>query len=306
MTEEIIEIPDMKKPERGIPLYALYGENDPVEDTEFLHIEEIISRSHLYNWEITPHTHANLFQVIFVSKGDVSIELDSQISQRTGPCIITVPSGVVHGFHMTPKTEGAVISVANDFLNIRPNSADAQTLSEVLSFPAIVDFSKFPGRFHALQEIVDSLFSEFRWPQSGRAIMYDSLLRILLLQVHRKMVLPHKRDRKKGYRRNLFMQFRSLIEDHYKEKWPVAKYAQGMGLTESRLSRICQSFTGKSAFEVVQDRLLLEAQRYLIYTSASVSEITYELGFNDPAYFCRFFKKATGTTPKKFRSDKNK
>jgi AraC family transcriptional activator of pobA len=57
----------------------------------------------------------------------------------------------------------------------------------------------------------------------------------------------------------------------------------------------------KSALELIHERLLLEAKRNLIYTSTSISELSYAIGFSDPAYFTRFFKKATGEAPKAFR-----
>ena len=62
-----------------------------------------------------------------------------------------------------------------------------------------------------------------------------------------------------------------------------------------------RTVAGKSPFEVAQERLLLEARRKLIYIAAPVSLLAYELGFEDPAYFWRFFKRRTGMTPKEFR-----
>ena len=77
-----------------------------------------------------------------------------------------------------------------------------------------------------------------------------------------------------------------------------------LALSQARLNRLCKSFAGKGAGELIQDRLALEAQRHLIYTSASASMIAYELGFQDPAYFSRFFKRRTGMAPRRFREAK--
>ncbi len=295
----------MKSPERRIPLYALYGEETPVEDSEFVHIEEVESRSSLYDWEITPHTHGNLLQILCVRDGDVVVRIDEQTQEISGPCIISIPHGLVHGFKFSPHTKGAVISVAYDFLTQHSHPADMQTLQDVLNFPAMVDFSHSSKRFRMADEIVEAIFNEYRWPQTGRSLMMGALIRILLLQVRRKMILPHTRDNRKNYRRTVFVRFRELVDEHYKTKLSVPQYAAQMGITESRLNRVCQSFTGKSAFEVIQDRLLLEAQRFLIYTKAPIAEIAYDLGYHDPAYFCRVFKKQTNQTPKQFRQEKS-
>jgi AraC family transcriptional activator of pobA len=67
------------------------------------------------------------------------------------------------------------------------------------------------------------------------------------------------------------------------------------------LNRLCLKIAGKSAFEITQERLMLEACRKLTYVPASVAGIAYELGFQDPAYFSRLFKKLVGLTPKAYR-----
>jgi AraC family transcriptional activator of pobA len=72
-------------------------------------------------------------------------------------------------------------------------------------------------------------------------------------------------------------------------------------VTPVRLNRLCLKLAGKSAFDIVHDRLMLEACRKLTYAPSSVASIAYELGFQDPAYFSRAFKRHTGLTPKAFR-----
>jgi AraC family transcriptional activator of pobA len=98
-----------------------------------------------------------------------------------------------------------------------------------------------------------------------------------------------------------FVRFRALVEAHYAERWPASRYAQALAITQSRLDRTCRAASGRSAFEIVQDRVLLEARRKLVHVAAPVSALAYELGFEDPAYFCRFFKRRVGSTPTQWR-----
>ncbi|CAN7240298.1 helix-turn-helix domain-containing protein [Pseudoduganella sp. LjRoot289] len=81
----------------------------------------------------------------------------------------------------------------------------------------------------------------------------------------------------------------------------MARYADALRITHPRLNRLCLKLSGQSAFELTQDRLMLEACPKLIYLPASIASIAYELGFQDPAYFSRLFKKRVGVTPKVFR-----
>jgi AraC family transcriptional activator of pobA len=92
-----------------------------------------------------------------------------------------------------------------------------------------------------------------------------------------------------------------LVETHYQKHWPVKRYARQLALSESSLNRICRNLTGGTAFDIVQQRLALEARRRLVYVAGSVAAIAAELGFKDTAYFCRFFRRHTGVSPSEFR-----
>ncbi len=93
-----------------------------------------------------------------------------------------------------------------------------------------------------------------------------------------------------------------LVERHHLEHWPVTRYAQRLGLSAERLNRIVRASAQRSALEPIHERLLREACRRLIYIAAPVSTLAFELGFEDPAYFCRFFKRHLGVSPSRYRA----
>ena len=109
-------------------------------------------------------------------------------------------------------------------------------------------------------------------------------------------------DREAGRRRALFLRFRRLVEAEYRSHWPVARYAAEMAMSPARLNRLCKAVAGKPAGELVLDRLALEARRHLTYSAAGAAQIAYDLGFEDPAYFSRFFKRRCGLSPMRFRA----
>jgi AraC family transcriptional activator of pobA len=96
--------------------------------------------------------------------------------------------------------------------------------------------------------------------------------------------------------------FRALIETAFREGWCLADYAAALNVSQSRLRNACLSVTDQSPIQIVHARVVLEAKRQLRYTSQSVCEIAYALGFEDPAYFTRFFSQRTGLSPRAFRS----
>ncbi len=94
-----------------------------------------------------------------------------------------------------------------------------------------------------------------------------------------------------------------LVERFYKHHKSLVFYAREIGVTTTQLNRIAKDIYGMTASEVVQNRLMLEAKRTLIYTDIAVQQIADELGFRDAGYFSRFFAKKEGTPPAQFRLD---
>ena len=96
--------------------------------------------------------------------------------------------------------------------------------------------------------------------------------------------------------------FIALVERDHAIRHRVAEYAAELALTPGHLNWLCRQALGRSAGAVVRERLVLEAKRRLLYSDAPVSAIGYGLGFADPPYFTRFFRRETGLTPQAFRA----
>ncbi len=99
----------------------------------------------------------------------------------------------------------------------------------------------------------------------------------------------------------LYARFLLLVESHVLERWPLERYARALGLTTQRLNRLAHAESGRSALEIVHERLTREACRRLYWIAAPVEKLAAKLGFDDPAYFNRFFKRRTGVTPRAWR-----
>ncbi len=91
-----------------------------------------------------------------------------------------------------------------------------------------------------------------------------------------------------------FIEFKLVVETHLTEQPSINKIAEKLALSTNSLYRIVKEYSGKSPKDFFTTRLMIEAQRKLNYSNLSVKELAYELGFNDPDYFSRLFKKYTG------------
>ncbi len=283
-----------------IPKFALYGEQTRTENAEFVHIELIETRSRMYDWHIGNHTHPGLFQVLFLFGGEVRAGVNDALWERRGPAVLTINPSVVHGFDFSPEAQGYVLTVDQ---NVIFSAADNQgdLYSTLFVEPLAIDLAGLPEVRARLEALLQQLLAEAAWPQYGHTLMLEWLARAALLLLVRVQADHRFADQSGRGDFELFSRFRAEVERHFKDQWQVGQYADALRTSPVRLNRLCLKLSGKSAFDITQDRLMLEACRKLTYVPASIASIAYELGFQDPAYFSRLFKKRMGLTPKEFR-----
>jgi AraC-like DNA-binding protein len=98
------------------------------------------------------------------------------------------------------------------------------------------------------------------------------------------------------------LQFKALIEKNYKEQRPVIYYTKLLHVSIKVLSKTTQEIVGRTPKQLIDDRVLLEAKRLLVNSTNAGKTIGYELGFNEPTNFIKYFRRHTGMTPVDFRA----
>ncbi|MBA5687073.1 helix-turn-helix domain-containing protein [Rugamonas apoptosis] len=283
-----------------IPTFALYGEQQRAENAELVHIELIETRSRVHQWHIAPHTHAGLFQVLFLFGGEVRANVSGALWECGAPVAITIHPSVAHGFDFSPEAHGYVLTVDQNVVFSAAESR-ANLFSSLFVAPLAIDLAGQPEMLAKLDQLLQHLIAEAAWPEIGHTLMLEWLARSALLLLVRAHAERRFSDQSGRGEFELFSRFRDEVERRFKEQWQLAQYADALRVTPTRLNRLCLKLAGKSAFDLTQDRLMLEACRKLTYLPASIASIAYELGFQDPAYFSRLFKKRMGLSPKEFR-----
>lgn len=298
--------PRNKQSHAAIPAFALYGE-DATSDREVLHIEEVRARSSLYQWEISPHIHKGLYQLLWVQEGAVDVQLDEAVQSVQGPVAIVVPPGVVHGFKFARDTDGLVLSLSTRFMAEGEFQPVGEAFCAAFETAALLPMAEDKGLAARMANLLHSLVTEFHTPASSEAPVVQWLARSviwLLTQVRPTRTDTHSNRTLRN--RRVFNRFLQLVEQHLQEQWTLAQYATRLGLPTQRLNRLAREVSSQSALEVVHERLTREACRRLIYTAAPVGTIAAELGFEDAAYFSRFFKRRLGSTPLAFRQQRDR
>jgi AraC family transcriptional regulator, transcriptional activator of pobA len=302
-------------PSRAVPQYRLYGELGSQAWAGHFHFERIPERSSAYQWEIRPHTHEAFLQLLLLERGACTLTLAGAQQRLQAPCLVVTPAQTVHGFQFTPEADGPVVTAAQGALE-HLASLLMPELGALLRRPAVLALSD-GAPSQTLRALFAALELEWRQHASGQSAAGLSLLTAIAVQVARlqalhplEPALDHTPQpcatatlgawaSRKAAR---VQRFRALVDAHFAQHLPLAHYAQALGVSVGQLSRLCRELLGQSARAVIQARLLHEAQRELIYTSANVQQIAQRLGFADEAYFGRFFREHTGHSPRAFRA----
>lgn len=284
-----------------VPKFFLYGEQSDSNNSEFVHVETIAARSETRGWRIKPHSHGKLFQLLLLNKGHANISLDNKKIFVDKASVVAIPTGVVHGFAFSPNTEGYVVSIAEPMIHQSAQSYAENVFDTVLDKPRVLSFTEKDKAIAQLHEYCNLLSSELNAHDVGMRQASEWLAKMILLILFR-VIKQQEAGTKVGNSLNShYYQFQKLIENNYRSHWTVAQYAQALQTSVSTLNRVCRKTKGVAAKAIIAERLFVEAKRSLLYTQLHVDQIAYNLGFEDPAYFSRFFKNKSGLSPTSFR-----
>jgi len=283
----------------GIPQYFLYGESIQDVDEHFLHVESIAARSALHDWSIAPHAHRDLRHTLLVRQGGGQFHAEGNIQAFEAPALITVPLACVHGFEFRPGTQGWIVTASGALLGriaTHHPELDGVFRSAAALSVAKLALSPLQAKFEVLEE-------EFRLTQPGRRAAAEAALmaiEVAVLRLTLERSSPNVRTRNTDT--VLVERYRALIEKQFREQTGVADYAALLFVSQERLRLACVRSTGSSPLALLNARRLLEAKRNLLYTNMNVTLIAEACGFADPAYFSRFFARATGKAPREYRA----
>lgn len=282
-----------------IPVYQLYGEREQWPTPDLVHCELIVERSRLHDWEIKIHQHHSLFQLLYLKGGTARVVLDEKEHAMQSGQMVLVPQMCVHGFRFDPGAHGHVVTLAYPLVEGLVSGLgpiDSQLLT-----PQLLTLDTDADAY--IDNAFARLDAEYRSNVPHRDTLMTALLQCIFVWVSRQMSTVRVAPlRPEDQGRTYFRQFSQLVEQHYAQGWAVELYAKKIGITAAYLNIVCRRATGQTALELIHQRIVLAAKRELVYTTMTISVVSDALGFSDPAYFTRFFKRHVGVSPKEFRN----
>jgi AraC family transcriptional regulator, transcriptional activator of pobA len=278
----------------NIPIHELSP--DPGDDVRFK-LLELTQRDHDISSE--PHRHG-FYEIFFFESGEGEHMIDFKTYVIGARSLHFVTPGQVHMLNRSGESKGFVLMFSEEFYYFdRENKyllrnipfLNGESLKPAFSLDK--DFAK------VLMDLLHEIRSEYDSSDPYREDIIRAYINIFLLRC--KTRLASEITISTEGVNHVVRQFKINIDTHFKTRHRVSDYADELSISANHLNDVVKKHTGRTAGELIQERLLLEARRLLLYSAATAKEIAYALGFNDPAYFSRFFKNHIGQTPEEFR-----
>lgn len=247
---------------------------------------------------------------VLLLSGRAQIQLRQGTIEAKAPALIWLPLGETQAVSVTAGADGYVLSVADDLVarscgNPGGGIAGAAGGALPLRFAAdtvhVVSLTDGDRDHALLSSSFYAIRSELMHNALGASVVVGAQLQVILTIVVRLAQGVMEQRHQHGPGSITFQRFLQVLELHFREHWNVADYASTLGISERRLGSAVLRATGKPPLTIVHERVIRDACMRLEQSPLAVAQIAYGLGFRDPAYFSRFFKRYMGKAPGAYR-----
>lgn len=249
------------------------------------------------------HIHS-FYQIIWFRKGTGVHYVDFKEYPVADNTMFFISPGQIHYFETGRQVEGVVIHFNESFLSDEGSSENVFLKYNVFNaFDASPYYLIRRENAGKLALLVNEMEEETR---NEGLFAHSDLLKYLI-----KMLLIYvQRTGERGHGLPLcinnaanrtFVRFRQSLEHHYRSMHTVKEYAAHLNVSTKTLTNCVYESSHSTPLALINDRIVLEAKRQLLHSSLKVKEIAFQLGFEDPSYFIKFFKRCVGCLPAEFR-----
>lgn len=242
------------------------------------------------------------YNIFWIKEGRGTYNIDFKSFSFDGNVLFFLSPGQVFSIDAERIKEAYRLTFVRDFYCIQTH--DKEVACNGVLFNNVYDtpfIEPCESDTKKLTFILDSLMDEFKQQETAQYDMLQTYLKQFI--IHSVRIQKEHYPMKEDVDSKLFKEFSVLVEFNFTKLHAVTDYANRLGVSPKSLTKHFQKIGTHTPSDFIKNRIVLEAKRKLIYSDDSVKEIAFDLGFNDPAYFTRFFKKTAGKSPKQFKKD---
>lgn len=257
---------------------------------------------------LMPHLH-DYYSIFWIESGEAIHATEFVEYSLKQDTILFVPPGLKHRMYIDKSVGGIYMLFNEDFIQYNRKNHVPLTEYRLFNNP---DFKSlitvFPERRRKLRNITELILDEIQNTDDYSEDIVLNLLHLFLLESRRIFDQQNQSTKEESDSTpdTTIIKFKQLIEENYITQKNVTPYAEMLNMNPSCLNELTKRTTGITAGELIRNRVIGEIKKLLYSSSLSGKEIAFDLGFDDPAYFSRFFRKYTGLTLKEFRDQSRK
>ncbi|MFH0736170.1 MAG: helix-turn-helix domain-containing protein [bacterium] len=279
---------------------GLYLQDQDYLSPDFIFSELIEARSSLFDWKVNSHLHTKLYQFFFIIKGKGVCLLPNSDQKFNDHTILIIPPSYLHGFDWQPNSFGHILTVSSRLVETLLKYSPLVLAK--FSQPNIITELNNNLNFDNCINLINNINIELANQNTERFPMLKFQFGQLLLNIFRSCPKIDTFVPKGNHTTlNIFNNFQKNIQKSGFTQKTIMDYAKEINVTSVQLNKICKDIADKPAISIINEHFISEIKLNLIHTTLSISDICYQLNFNAPAYFTRFFKKHTGLSPKEYR-----
>lgn len=239
------------------------------------------------------------FLVIYLKEGTLSGKMNGEEHSYSAPCLLTLSSSNIYEYQSaTENVDAVIMSFSSAFTN-RLNIFKRFQLNEILNDSPVLQLND--ESIALIERFVSNLYQLGRNPQNP--YLGDALLHLVLYFFYGIGYYYYQTQHSNSRSQQIVDEFLCLLDKFGVEKRNIAFYADQLHLSSKYIQILVKRSTGRSAYSWIEDALLNEAKRLLAENQITIQQIADKLKFCDQSYFGAFFKRMTGITPKKYRTN---
>ena len=247
---------------------------------------------HIPNVVNLPHRHS-FHELLWIRAGTGRHWVDQQSYPLQAHTLALVAQGQVHVFEQAEALDGYYLRYDQAFL-------PAQSDEQQPSFRANGGLQLNAPDSKIINSLFELLAHEYQ--REDCLAKYHSLRHLLLTLLWQSQRLSQVADQQpQSANYAIYRQFLALLEQAFQQHHDIHYYADQLNLSKTQFAQIISQHSGQPPKRLILKRILLEAQRYLQFTTMPIQQLAQSLGFHDPFHFSKFFKQELGISPRRYR-----
>ncbi|WP_160763188.1 helix-turn-helix domain-containing protein [Kangsaoukella pontilimi] len=239
---------------------------------------------------------------LLIEKGDAEIRLRDVVTAIRAPAIVWWPWEQGAMAQLSPGAVGAHLLIGSTALfNAIGHKPESEDIRAMVNRRVTMPLSDDPEVLATFRGCFDAIHRESLDDRGAAGTLIEAYLHIVLIELWRSQRRSAEEISANSPSQRVFDQFRAMVEQHYRERWTVERYAASLGLSRDRLGDICMRVRGRTPKTIIDRRSEVEARLLLTNSTNSIEQIAGMLGFQSAAQFNRFFRRMTGTPPGRLR-----